>query len=165
MRKELTDQIRACSVLYGAQLEDKDIQRLQEMAAAIGINDKDTLFILLVLLQSHFKAVSGLKDEILTTPERVNKAFDIKVLSGITKLKTLSKRLILGGVACVLVLVSIFSCAGGYMGSQQFSKNKKDSQIAESVQLCVKNGGSVQLAVNTSRLACFAPDGSGKFIE
>ena len=68
MRKELTDQIRACSVLYGAQLEDEDIQKLQEMAAAIGINDKDTLFILLVLLQSHFKAVSGLKDEILTAP-------------------------------------------------------------------------------------------------
>ena len=76
MRKELTDQIRACSVLYGAQLEDEDVQKLQEMAAAIGINDKDTLFILLVLLQSHFKAVSGLKDEILTAPEKVNKVFE-----------------------------------------------------------------------------------------
>ena len=64
MRKELTDQIRACSVLYGAQLEDEDVQKLQEMAAAIGINDKDTLFILLVLLQSHFKAVSALKDTV-----------------------------------------------------------------------------------------------------
>ena len=103
MRKELTDPIKACSILYGTKLEDEDIQKLQEMAAAIGINDKDTLFILLVLLQSHFKAVSGLNNEILTAPERVNKAFDIKVLSGITKLKTLSKKIIIGGVACVLV--------------------------------------------------------------
>ena len=31
MRKELTDQIRACSVLYGAQFEDEDIQKLQEI--------------------------------------------------------------------------------------------------------------------------------------
>ncbi len=165
MSKKLTDQIKACSTLYGAQLENKDVQKLQEVAAAIGIDDKDTLFLLLVLLQSHFKAVSGLKDEILTAPERVGKTFDIKVLSGLSRLKTLSKKLLIWGGVCVVLLVSAFSCVGGYMGSQQFSKNKKDSQIVEAVHLCVKNGGSVQLAVNTSRLACFAPDGSGRFME
>ena len=165
MRKELTDQIRACSVLYGAQLEDEDIQKLLEMATAIGINDKDTLFILLVLLQSHFKAVSALKDEILTAPERVNKAFDIKVLSGITKLKTLSKRLILGGVACVIVLVSIFSCAGGYMGSQQFFVHKTDSVTMKGIRACLKDGGTVQNVGGSKRLACFTEDGKGFFLE
>lgn len=165
MSKKLTDQIKACSTLYGAQLENKDVQKLQEMAAAIGITDKDTLFLLLVLLQSHFKAVSGLKDEILTAPESVGKTFDIKVLSGLSRLKALSKKLLMGGGVCVVVLVSVFSCVGGYMGSQQFSKNKKDSQIVEAVHLCVKNGGSAQIDVNTSRLACFAPDGSGRFLE
>ena len=165
MRKELTDPIRACSVLYGAQLEDKDIQRLQEMAAAIGINDKDTLFILLVLLQSHFKAVSGLKDEILTAPEKVNKVFDIKVLSGITKLRTLSKKLIIWGVACVLVLVSIFSCAGGYMGSQQFFAHKTDSIAMKGIRACLKDGGTVQNVGDSKRLACFTEGGKGFFLE
>ena len=59
MRNKTTDRINACSKLYGQQLEKKDIGQLQEMAEAIGIDDKDTMFLLLLVLQSHFKAVHG----------------------------------------------------------------------------------------------------------
>jgi len=58
MRNETADRISACSKLYGQQLEEKDIGQLQEMAKAIGIDDKDTMFLLLLVLQSHFKGLS-----------------------------------------------------------------------------------------------------------
>ena len=55
MSSETSARISACSKLYGQQLEEKDIGQLQEMAKAIGIDDKDTMFLLLLVLQSHFK--------------------------------------------------------------------------------------------------------------
>ena len=58
MRSETADRIRACSKLYGQQIDAKDIGQLQEMATAIGINDQDTMFLLLLVLQSHFKNLS-----------------------------------------------------------------------------------------------------------
>ena len=58
MRNNTTDRINACSKLYGQQLEKKEIGQLQEMAEAIGIDDKDTMFLLLLVLQSHFKGLS-----------------------------------------------------------------------------------------------------------
>ena len=50
MSSETSARISACSKLFGQQLEEKDIGQLQEMAKAIGIDDKDTMFLLLLVL-------------------------------------------------------------------------------------------------------------------
>ena len=79
MRSETAERIRACSKLYGQQIDAKDIGQLQEMATAIGINDQDTMFLLLLVLQSHFKAVSSLNDGVLDAQEKVSGVFDEKI--------------------------------------------------------------------------------------
>lgn len=47
MSSETSARISACSKLYGQQLEAKDIGELQDIATAIGIDDKDTMFSML----------------------------------------------------------------------------------------------------------------------
>ena len=94
MRSETADRICACSKLYGQQLDAKDIGQLQEMATAIGINDQDTMFLLLLVLQSHFKAVQGLNDGVLDAQEKMAGVFDKKFESGIDKLSRASKKIL-----------------------------------------------------------------------
>ena len=86
MRNETADRISACSKLYGQQLEAKDIGELQDIATAIGIDDKDTMFLLLLVLQSHFKAVRGLNDGVLDAQEKVPGVFDEKIKHAIDRI-------------------------------------------------------------------------------
>ena len=78
MHNDTSDRISACSKLYGQQLEAKDIGQLQDIAKVIGIDDKDTMFLLLLMLQSHFKAVQGLNDGVLDAQEKMAGVFDKK---------------------------------------------------------------------------------------
>ena len=165
MRSETADRICACSKLYGQQLDAKDIEQLQEMATAIGINDQDTMFLLLLVLQSHFKAVHGLNDGVLAAQEKISGVFDEKFKASIEKLSTSMKKLLIGGGVCLGVLVACLACGGGYLGSQRFYESKADTLVIDAVKTCAKKGGSVQLSGNSSRLACFTPNGEGKYLE
>ena len=165
MRNNTTDRINACSKLYGQQLEKKEIGQLQEMAEAIGIDDKDTMFLLLLVLQSHFNAVNGLNDGVLAAQEKISGVFDEKFKASIEKLSTSMKKLLIGGGVCLGVLVACLACGGGYLGSQRFYESKSDSQVIDAVRICAKKGGSVLFSGNSSRLACYAPDGEGKYLE
>lgn len=165
MRNNTTDRINACSKLYGQQLEKKEIGQLQEMAEAIGIDDKDTMFLLLLVLQSHFKAVHGLNDGVLAAQEKISGVFDEKFKASIEKLSTSMKKLLIGGGVCLGVLVACLACGGGYLGSLRFYESKADTLVIDAVKTCAKKGGSVQLSGNSSRLACFTPNGEGKYLE
>ena len=165
MRSETAERIRACSKLYGQQLDAKDIGQLQEMATAIGINDQDTMFLLLLVLQSHFKAVSSLNDGVLDAQEKVSGVFDEKIKHVVDRIYISSKKLLLRGGICLGLLVASLACGGGYLGSQQFYEQRIDSEIMGSIRACTKAGGSVQNSGNSGRLACFPPDGKGFFLE
>lgn len=165
MRKETSDRISACSRLYGHQLEEKDVRQLQEMAKAIGIDDKDTMFLLLLVLQSHFKAVHGLNDGVLEAQAKLAGVFDEKIKQIIERIVTSSKKLVLGGGICMGLLVAGFACGGGYVGSQQFYAYQLDSKVMGAIRACTRTGGSVQNSGNSSRLACFSPEGKGYFLE
>ena len=165
MRSETADRISACSKLYGQQLDAKDIGQLQEMATAIGINDQDTMFLLLLVLQSHFKAVSSLNDGVLDAQEKVSGVFDEKIKHVVDRIYTSSKKLLLRGGICLGLLVASLACGGGYLGSQQFYEQRIDSEVMGSIRACTKAGGSVQNSGNSSRLACFPPDRKGFFLE
>ena len=165
MSSETSARISACSKLYGQQLEEKDIGQLQEMAKAIGIDDKDTMFLLLFVLQSHFKAVHGLNDGVLDAKEKMSGVFDEKFKSGIEKLSISTKKLLIGGGICLGMLVACVSGMGGFFGSQQFYSSSLDSVAMKGIRACTKTGGSVQNAGNSSRLACFSQDGKGAFLE
>ena len=165
MRNETADRISACSKLYGQQLEAKDIGELQDIATAIGIDDKDTMFLLLLVLQSHFKAVHGLNDGVLDAKEKMSGVFDEKFKSGIEKLSISTKKLLIGGGICLGLLVACVSGMGGFFGSQQFYSSRLDSETMKGIRTCTKAGGFVQNTGNSSRLACFSQDGKGFFLE
>ena len=165
MSSETSDRISACSRFYGHQLEEKDVRQLQEMAKGIGIDDKDTMFLLLLVLQSHFKAVHGLNDGVLDAQEKVSGVFDEKIKHVIDRIDTSSKKVLLRGGICLGLLVASLACGGGYLGSQRFHEYQPDSKVMGSIRACTKNGGSVQYSGNSSRLACFPPDGKGFFLE
>ena len=165
MSNETSDRISACSRLYGYQLEEKDVRQLQEMAKAIGIDDKDTMFLLLLVLQSHFKAVRGLNDGVLDAQEKVSGFFDEKINHGIDRIYTSSKKVLLGVGICLGLLVASLACIGGYLGSQRFLEQQMNLEVMGSIRACTKSGGSVQNSGNSSRLACFPPEGKGFFLE
>mgnify|MGYP003592624188 FL=1 len=165
MRSETAERIRACSKLYGQQIDAKDIGQLQEMATAIGINDQDTMFLLLLVLQSHFKAVSSLNDGVLDAQEKVSGVFDEKIKHVVDRIYISSKKVLISGGICLGLLVASLACGGGYLGSQQFYEQRIDSEIMGSIRACTKAGGSVQNSGNSGRLACFPPDGKGFFLE
>ena len=165
MRSETADRIRACSKLYGQQLDAKNIEQLQEMATAIGINDQDTMFLLLLVLQSHFKAVSSLNDGVLDAQEKVSGVFDEKIKHVVDRIYISSKKVLISGGICLGLLVASLACGGGYLGSQQFYEQRIDSEVMGSIRACTKAGGSVQNSGNSSRLACFPPDRKGFFLE
>ena len=165
MRSETAERIRACSKLYGQQLDAKNIEQLQEMATAIGINDQDTMFLLLLVLQSHFKAVSSLNDGVLDAQEKVSGVFDEKIKHVVDRIYISSKKLLLRGGICLGLLVASLACGGGYLGSQQFYEQRIDSEVMGSIRACTKAGGSVQNSGNSIRLACFPPDRKGFFLE
>ena len=165
MRSETAERIRACSKLYGQQLDAKNIEQLQEMATAIGINDQDTMFLLLLVLQSHFKAVSSLNDGVLDAQEKVSGVFDEKIKHVVDRIYISSKKVLISGGICLGLLVASLACGGGYLGSQQFYEQRIDSEVMGSIRACTKAGGSVQNSGNSSRLACFPPDRKGFFLE
>ena len=165
MSSETSDRISACSRFYGHQLEEKDVRQLQEMAKGIGIDDKDTMFLLLLMLQSHFKAVHGLNNGVLDAKEKMAGIFDEKFKSGLEKLSTSTKKLLIGGGIYLGVLVTCLSGAGGFFGSQQFYSSRLDSETMKGIRTCTKAGGFVQNTGNSSRLACFSQDGKGFFLE
>ena len=165
MHNDTSDRISACLKLYGQQLEAKDIGQLQDIAKVIGIDDKDTMFLLLLMLQSHFKAVQGLNDGVLDAQEKMAGVFDKKFESGIDKLSRASKKILIGSGFVLGILIASLSSFGGYIGSQRFYESKSDSQVIDAVRICAKKGGSVLFSGNSSRLACYAPDGEGKYLE
>ena len=165
MRSETAERIRACSKLYGQQLDAKNIEQLQEMATAIGINDQDTMFLLLLVLQSHFKAVRSLNDGVLDAQEKVSGVFDEKIKHVVDRIYISSKKVLISGGICLGLLVASLACGGGYLGSQQFYEQRIDSEVMGSIRACTKAGGSVQNSGNSSRLACFPPDRKGFFLE
>ena len=112
------------------------------------------MFLLLLVLQSHFKAVHGLNDGVLAAQEKISGVFDEKFKASIEKLSTSMKKLLIGGGVCLGVLVACLACGGGYLGSQRFYESKADTLVIDAVKTCTKKGGSVQLSGNSSRLAC-----------
>ena len=165
MRSETAERIRACSKLYGQQIDAKDIGQLQEMATAIGINDQDTMFLLLLVLQSHFKAVSSLNDGVLDAQEKVSGVFDEKIKHVVDRIYISSKKVLISGGICLGLLVASLACGGGYLGSQRFLEQQMNLEVMGSIRACTKSGGSVQNSGNSSRLACFPPEGKGFFLE
>lgn len=169
-KEKIEDMWRAIS---GSKPDSEDVQKLNDLADTAGIDDKDTMFILLSLLQAHFKAFSGMRDGIESAQYTLDMLFKKRVkeavqtaVQGIEETQTKARLL-----WCATMVIFLALVGGAGFGAYKIGvadgppRPAHASAFKEAVRACLTAKGQVHIA-DDGRIACFPPkEEQGWFLE
>lgn len=162
--------------ITGEPPDDEILKKLYELAKLSGVQDRDTMFILLTLLQAHFHSFDDRCKELEKEEGRIRFFFQESVretADGLTLsveniLEKCQKRnWILCGIG---LLACLFAVAGaGFTGYKLGAVNKppmeaKPNELENEVRSCLAKEGN-SIAIVEGNLACLTAKGDGRYLQ
>lgn len=162
--------------IAGESPDDESLKKLYELAKISGIQDRDTMFILLTLLQAHFHAFDDRCKELEKEEGRIRYFFQDSVretADGLTSSvenileKCQKKNWILCGIGLLVCLIAV--AGAGFAGYEMGTVNRppveaKPNELGGVRSCLAKKGGKVAIA-DGGKLACFPAEGDGWWLE
>lgn len=163
--------------IAGEAPDDERLKKLHELAKLSGVQDRDTMFILLTLLQAHFHAFDGRCKELEKEESRIRFFFQENVRKATDALGSSVENMLekcqkrnwkLCGIGLLACLIAV--AGAGLTGYKMGAVNRPPleatpNKLQDGVRLCLAKGGGKVAIAEGGRLACFPAEGDAYWLE